>query len=27
MVLRLSQTLALDFDSMLTIECQTGRIW
>ena len=27
MVLRLSQTPALDFDSMLTIECQPGRIW
>jgi aminoglycoside 2'-N-acetyltransferase I len=27
MVLRLSQTPTLDFDSMLTIECQTGRIW
>jgi aminoglycoside 2'-N-acetyltransferase I len=27
MVLRLSQTPLLDFDSMLTIECQPGRIW
>jgi len=27
MVLPLSQTPALDFDSMLTIECQPGRIW
>jgi aminoglycoside 2'-N-acetyltransferase I len=27
MVLRLSQTPTLDLDSMLTIECQTGRIW
>lgn len=27
MVLRLSQTPTLDFDSMLTIECQSGRIW
>ena len=27
MVLRLSQTPQLDFHSMLTIECQTGRIW
>lgn len=27
MVLRLSQTPTLDFDSMLTIETQTGRIW
>jgi aminoglycoside 2'-N-acetyltransferase I len=27
MILRLSQTPALDLDSMLTIECQTGRIW
>lgn len=27
MVLHLSQTPALDFDSMLTIECQPGRIW
>jgi aminoglycoside 2'-N-acetyltransferase I len=27
MVLRLSQTPALDLNSMLTIECQTGRIW
>ena len=27
MVLQLSQTPALDIDSMLTIECQTGRIW
>ena len=27
MVLRLSQTPALDLDSMLTIECQVGRIW
>ena len=27
MVLRLSQTPILDFDSMLTIESQTGRIW
>jgi aminoglycoside 2'-N-acetyltransferase I len=27
MVLKLSQTPALNFDSMLTIECQTGRIW
>jgi aminoglycoside 2'-N-acetyltransferase I len=27
MILRLSQTPRLDLDSMLTIECQTGRIW
>jgi aminoglycoside 2'-N-acetyltransferase I len=27
MVLRLSRTPALDFDAMLTIECQEGRIW
>lgn len=27
MILRLSQTPELDLDSMLTIECQTGRIW
>ena len=27
MVLRLSQTPALDLHSMLTIECQPGRIW
>ena len=27
MVLRLSQTPALDLDSTLTIECQGGRIW
>lgn len=27
MILRLSQTPTLDFDSMLTIETQTGRIW
>lgn len=27
MVLRLSQTPALDLDSMLTIECQDARIW
>lgn len=27
MVLRLSQTPALDLDSTLTIECQDGRIW
>ena len=27
MVLRLSQTPPLDFDSMLTIESQSGRIW
>jgi aminoglycoside 2'-N-acetyltransferase I len=27
MVLRLSQTPILDLESMLTIECQTGRIW
>jgi aminoglycoside 2'-N-acetyltransferase I len=27
MILRLSQTPTLDLDSMLTIECQTGRIW
>lgn len=27
MVLRLSQTPSLDFESMLTIECQPGRIW
>jgi GNAT superfamily N-acetyltransferase len=27
MVLHLSQTPPLDFDSMLTIECQPGRIW
>jgi aminoglycoside 2'-N-acetyltransferase I len=27
MVLQLSQTPTLDFDSMLTIECQQGRIW
>jgi aminoglycoside 2'-N-acetyltransferase I len=27
MVLRLSQTPALDLDSTLTIECQPGRIW
>ena len=27
MVLSLSQTPALDFDSMLTIDCQHGRIW
>lgn len=27
MVLRLSQTPALNLDSMLTIECQDGRIW
>ena len=27
MVLRLSHTPPLDFDSMLTIECQPGRIW
>jgi aminoglycoside 2'-N-acetyltransferase I len=27
MILRLSQTPTLDLDSMLTIECQQGRIW
>lgn len=27
MILRLSQTPPIDLDSMLTIECQTGRIW
>lgn len=27
MVFLLSRTPVLDFDSMLTIECQTGRIW
>ncbi len=27
MVLPLSQTPTLDLDSLLTIECQTGRIW
>jgi aminoglycoside 2'-N-acetyltransferase I len=27
MVLQLSRTPTLDFDSLLTIECQTGRIW
>jgi hypothetical protein len=27
MILRLSQTPPLDFDSLLTIECQPGRIW
>jgi aminoglycoside 2'-N-acetyltransferase I len=27
MILRLSQTPALNLDSMLTIECQPGRIW
>ncbi len=27
MILKLSQTPALDLDSSLTIECQTGRIW
>lgn len=27
MILRLLQTPPLDLDSMLTIECQTGRIW
>ena len=27
MILRLSQTPALDLNSMLTIECQGGRIW
>ena len=27
MILRLSETPELDLDSMLTIECQTGRIW
>ena len=27
MVLRLSNTPQLDIDSMLTIECQPGRIW
>ena len=27
MILRLSQTPALDLDSLLTIECQMGRIW
>lgn len=27
MILPLSQTPRLDLDSMLTIECQTGRIW
>jgi aminoglycoside 2'-N-acetyltransferase I len=27
MILWLSQTPALDLDSLLTIECQTGRIW
>lgn len=27
MILRLSQTPALDLDSLLTIESQTGRIW
>jgi aminoglycoside 2'-N-acetyltransferase I len=27
MILRLSQTPALNLDSSLTIECQTGRIW
>jgi aminoglycoside 2'-N-acetyltransferase I len=27
MILRLSQTPELDLDSLLTIECQTGRIW
>src|SRR6266542_3010245 len=27
MILRLSQTPNLDLDAMLTIECQTGRIW
>jgi aminoglycoside 2'-N-acetyltransferase I len=27
MILRLSQTPELDLDSMLTIDCQIGRIW
>ena len=27
MILQLSQTPRLDLDSLLTIECQTGRIW
>jgi len=27
MILRLSQTPELDLNSLLTIECQTGRIW
>jgi aminoglycoside 2'-N-acetyltransferase I len=27
MILRLSETPRLDLESMLTIECQTGRIW
>ena len=27
MILRLSQTLSLNLDSLLTIECQSGRIW
>jgi aminoglycoside 2'-N-acetyltransferase I len=27
MILHLSQTPSLDLDSLLTIECQTGRIW
>ena len=27
MILRLSKTPAIDLDSALTIECQTGRIW
>jgi aminoglycoside 2'-N-acetyltransferase I len=27
MILRLSQTPPLEFESLLTIECQTGRIW
>jgi aminoglycoside 2'-N-acetyltransferase I len=27
MILELSQTPTLDLDSLLTIECQTGRIW
>jgi hypothetical protein len=27
MVLCLPQSPVLDFDSLLTIECQTGRIW
>ena len=27
MILRLSQTPPLELDSLLTIECQTGRIW
>lgn len=27
MILKLSRTPALDLDSMLSIECQTGRIW